>query len=212
MIPPLKASDDAHKAIVWLEEFRCSSLPVIDEGHLLGFITENIILEANNIDQQVKEFYLIGSGCYVYPETHFYDILKVAADHQLQMVAVLDHDNTYTGVISIQDILTSFAQTAAVQIPGGILVLALKFNDYSLAEISRHIEENHAKILSALVKEDAHDISKIRLTLKINTGDLSRIVATLERFGYNVIGRYNDSKPETHSRERLDMLFRYLDI
>ncbi len=36
MIPPLKATDDAHKAIVWMEEFRCNYLPVVDERKIIG--------------------------------------------------------------------------------------------------------------------------------------------------------------------------------
>ncbi|HEY8934754.1 MAG TPA: cbs domain containing protein, partial [Cyclobacteriaceae bacterium] len=143
---------------------------------------------------------------------HFYDILKVATDNKLPMVAVLNEDESYCGVITVQDTLTSFAQTAAVQLPGGILVLSMNHIDYSLAEISRLIEENHAKILSSILKEDPLDNGKIRLTLKINQLDLSRIVATLERFGYRVIGRYQESRPVGDEKERIDMLLRYLDI
>ena len=58
MIPPLKASDDAHKAIVWMEEFRCKHLPVVDNDHLLGFISEEIILETNDIEKNVGDFNL----------------------------------------------------------------------------------------------------------------------------------------------------------
>jgi len=212
MIPPLKASDDAHKAIVWMEEFRCNHMPVIDGNKLLGFISEEIILETNDIERKVGEFDLIGQNCYVQLNSHFYDILKVAAENRLQMVVVLNDDQTYCGVITVQDTLTSFAQTAAVQLPGGILVLSLSLVDYSLSEISRLIEENHAKILSSIVKEDPLDPGKIRLTLKINEVDLSRIVATLERFGYKVIGRYQESKVIGSEKERIDMLLRYLDI
>lgn len=212
MIPPLKGSDDAHKAIVWMEEFRCNYMPVVDEGKLLGFLSEDIILESNEIEKQVKDFNLAGITCYVHLDTHFYDILKVAADNKLQMVAVLNDDQSYCGVITVQDTLTSFAQTAAVQLPGGILVLSMNHIDYSLAEISRLIEENHAKILSSIVKEDPLDAAKLRLTLKINQLDLSRIVATLERFGYKVIGRYHETKPLGDEKDRIDMLLRYLDI
>jgi acetoin utilization protein AcuB len=212
MLPPLKGTDDAHKAIVWMEEFRCAYMPVVDEEKLLGFISEEIILETNDIEKQVKDFDLVGQNCYVHLDTHFYDILKIAANNKLQMVAVLNQDQTYCGVITIQDTLTSFAQTAAVQLPGGILVLSMNHTDYSLAEISRLIEENHAKILSSIVKEDPLDTVKLRLTLKINQLDLSRIVATLERFGYKVIGRYHETKPAGDDRERIDMLLRYLDI
>jgi acetoin utilization protein AcuB len=212
MIPPLKGSDDAHKAIVWMEEFRCNFLPVVENNHLLGFISEEIILEKNDIEKNVKDFDLVGLQCYVHLDTHFYDILKVAAEHKLQMVAVLSEENTYLGVITVQDTLTSFAQTAAVQLPGGILVLSMNHVDYSLAEISRLVEENHAKILSSIVKEDPLDPGKLRLTLKINQKDLSRIVATLERFNYRVIGRYQENKPVAEERNRIDMLLRYLDI
>ncbi len=212
MLPPLKGTDDAHKAIVWMEEFRCAYMPVVEEEKLLGFISEEIILETNDIEKQVKDFELVGQNCYVHLDTHFYDILKIAANNKLQMVAVLNHDQNYCGVITIQDTLISFAQTAAVQLPGGILVLSMNHNDYSLAEISRLIEENHAKILSSIVKEDPLDAVKLRLTLKINQLDLSRIVATLERFGYKVIGRYHETKPEGDDKDRIDMLLRYLDI
>ena len=212
MLPPLKGSDDAHKAIVWMEEFRCAYMPVVDEDKLLGFISEEIILETNDIEKQVKDFDLVGQNCYVHLDTHFYDILKIAANNKLQMVAVLNQDQTYCGVITIQDTLTSFAQTAAVQLPGGILVLSMNHTDYSLSEISRLIEENHAKVLSSIVKEDPLDTVKLRLTLKINQLDLSRIVATLERFGYKVIGRYHETKPIGDDKERIDMLLRYLDI
>lgn len=212
MIPPLKGTDDAHKAIVWMEEFRCNYMPVVEDSRLIGFISEEIILETNDIDKEVKDFKLVGQNCYVHLDTHFYDILKVAAEHKLQMVAVVNEDQHYVGVITVQDTLTSFAQTAAVQLPGGILVLSMNHVDYSLAEISRLIEENHAKVLSSIVKEDPLDPGKLRLTLKINQLDLSRIVATLERFGYKVIGRYQESKPVENEKERIDMLLRYLDI
>jgi acetoin utilization protein AcuB len=212
MIPPLKASDDAHKAIVWMEEFRCKHMPVVEEGNLLGFISEEIILESNDIDQKVADFPLIGQNCYVSLSSHFYDILRIASENALQMVAVMDEEGKYTGVITVQDTLSFFAQSAAVQMPGGILVMSMSYIDYSLAEISRLIEENNAKIYSALVKEDPLDAGKIRLTLKINQLDLSRIVATLERFGYKVIGRYQESKPIGSERDRIDMLLRYLDI
>jgi acetoin utilization protein AcuB len=212
MIPPLKGSDDAHKAIVWMEEFRCNYMPVVNDGKLLGFLSEEIILETNDIEKLVKDFDLLGLNCYVHLDTHFYDILKVAADNKLQMVGVLDNKQNYCGVITVQDTLTSFAQTAAVQLPGGILVLSMNHIDYSLAEISRLIEENHAKILSSIVKEDPLDPGKIRLTIKINQIDMSRVVATLERFSYKVIGRYQETKPQDDEKDRIDMLLRYLDI
>lgn len=212
MIPPLKTSDDTHKAIVWMEEFRCTHLPVVENGELLGFISEEIILESNEIERPLAQFSLAGKTCTVQLNSHFYDILKVAGDNKLQMVAVLDEEQKYAGVITIQDIMISFAQTASVQMQGGIIVLSMDLINYSLAEISRYVEENNAKIISSLMIEDPLDKGKIKVTLKINQVELNRIVATLERFGYRIIGRYNETKVDTGEKDKIDMLLRYLDI
>jgi acetoin utilization protein AcuB len=212
MIPPLKVTDDAHKAIVWMEEFRCNHLPVVVEGQLLGFISEEIILESNDIERSVGDFDLAGKECVVSLDSHFYDILRIAGENKLQIVAVLNEHQKYAGVITIQDIMASFAQTAAVKMQGGILVLSMDLIDYSLAEISRLVEENKAKIISSTMVEDPMDPGKIKLTLKINQLDLSRIVATLERFGYRVIGRYQEIRKEAEDTDRIDMLLKYLNI
>jgi hypothetical protein len=212
MIPPLKVTDDAHKAIVWMEEFRCNHLPVVDGGQLLGFISEEIILESNDIDKRLGDFELVGKECVVGIDSHFYDILRIAGEHKLQIVAVLNAEQQYAGVITVQDIMTSFAQTASVQMQGGILVLSMDLVDYSLAEISRYVEENNAKVISSTMVEDPMDKGRIKLTLKINQQDLARIVATLERFGFRVIAHYQENRSESNDKERIDMLMRYLNI
>jgi CBS domain-containing protein len=212
MIPPLKPSDSANKAIVWMEELRSNQLPVVDQGKFLGFISEEIILETTNIETPVSNFELIGEKCVVNRGTHFYDIIKIASENKVQLVTVLDEDSSYFGVITVQDTIASFAQTAAVQAPGGILVISLSMKDYSLSEISRLIEAEDAKILSSSIKDDDFDKTMLWLTLKINQIDLSRIVATLERFGYKIIARYQESNVTDNQKERLDILLKYLDI
>lgn len=212
MIPPLKVTDDAHKAIVWMEEFRCNHLPVVNNGRLLGFISEEIILESNDVEKNLADFDLVALQCTVTLDAHFYDILKVAGDNKLQIVAVVNDDNQYVGVITLQDVLATFAQSASVQMPGAIIVLSMDLVDYSLAEISRYVEENNAKIISSNLMEDPMDKGKIKLTLKINQVDIKRIVATLERFNYRVIARYKETKHENHEKEKIDLLLRYLEI
>jgi len=212
MIPPLKKGDSASKAIAWMEELRVNQLPVIEDGQYCGLISEEIILEDNDDSKNVSAYELLGKDCAVLENQHFYDVLKVVSDHAVQLVAVLDEEKKFLGVISIKDTVTAFAQSAAVQSPGGILVLSLKQIDYSLAEISRLVESNDAKVLSCIVNNDMFDANMIKLTLKINKTDLTAIIATLERFDYKIIARFEESPLETSEKERLDILFRYLDI
>ena len=212
MIPPLKVTDTARKAKMWMEELRCNQLPVSDGGKFLGLITEDIILEENDIDKLIREFDLIGHGCVVRKNSHFYEVIKLATDNDLEMVGVEDENKEYFGVITVQDTITLFAQSAAVQVPGGIIVLSMDQRDYSMAEISRLIEENNAKILGSSVKQDDFDPSKIKLTLKLNTLALSNITATLERFDYKIIARFQETNIREDQRQKVDMLLKYLEI
>ena len=212
MIPPLMKSDSAKMADAWMEELRINQLPVIEGGVYCGLISEEAILEDNDNSKAVSEYKLQGAACVVNENQHFYDVLKIVSDNGVQLVAVLDDEETFLGVISIKDTVTAFAQSAAVQSPGGIIILSLKQIDYSLAEISRLVESNDAKILSSIVNNDIFDANMIKLTLKINKTDLSAIIATLERFEYKIIAKFEESKMESSDKERLDILFKYLDI
>jgi len=212
MIPPLKLSDSAEKAIAWMEELRCVQLPVVENNAFLGLISEDIILEENKIDKTISDFDLAAGECIVNSNQHFYDVVKTSTDFNVQLVAVEDDNDEYCGVITVQDIITSFAQTAAIQSPGAILVLSMEARDYSLTEISRLIEEDGAKILGSTIRDDANNPLKLKLTLKINQTDLTRIVATLERFNYKIIARFQEPNMVDSEMERLDILLKYLNI
>jgi len=212
MVPPLKLTDAAEKAIAWMEELRCNQLPVVENNKFLGLLSEEIILDENNIDKPISSFELEGIDCIVKANQYFYDVVKIASDYEVQLVAVLGDNNDYLGVITVQDTITTFAQTAAVQAPGAILVLSMEARDYSLSEISRLIESENAKILGSTISEDSLDPAKIKLTLKINKTDLSHVAATLERFNYKIIARFQEPKVFDDSQERIDILMKYLNI
>lgn len=212
MIPPLKKNDPAKKATAWMEELRINQLPVIENGTYCGLISEELILEDNDNTKSVAEYDLQGKSSVVNENQHFFDVLKIVSSRGVQLVAVLDDNETFLGVISIKDTVIAFAQSAAVQSPGGIIILSLKQIDYSLAEISRLVESNDAKILSSIVNDDIFDANMIKLTLKINKIDLSSIIATFERFEYKIIAKFEESKIDSSDKERLDILFKYLDM
>ncbi len=212
MIPPLKQSDDGHKAIVWMEELRTNQLPVIEKGKFLGFITEEIILEENDSKKPIRDYYLDGEDCFVIEHQHFYDVIKAATEHDFQMVAVLSESGSFQGVIAIEDTINAFAESTAIQEPGAILVLLMNQRDYSLAEISRLVEAEGARILSSTVNPDPKDMSMLRVTLKLNKTEISHITASLERFGYRIIGRFQEEEIKSNDQERFDLLMRYLNI
>lgn len=212
MVPALTMRDDAEKAILWMGELRTNFLPVIENSRFKGFISEEIIFENNDLEKQISTIKLVGDNCYLNKNQHFYDVIRLFKDFNIDMVAIVDDSDNYLGVVTIDDIMNAFSQTSAIQSPGGIIIIKLNQIDYSLSEISRLVEENNAKILSTYIKNDPIESDRILLTLKINTSEISRIIATLERFGYTIIAQFKESPARIDQKDRLDLLMKYINI
>ena len=213
MIPPLKGSDTAAKAARWLDEFHVSQLPVLDDRLYRGLVTEADLADFDNPETLLSELALKYGDIFVRPDQHFYRVMELAIANSIQLVPVVDEEHQYAGVVTIADVLAAFGQQSSVGGQGGIIVLSMEERDYSLTQISRYVEENNAKILSAHVAKDEHDPYRIRLTLKLNTENLARIIATLERFGYSVTAQFSGATTVSEDeQERYDALLRYLSV
>ena len=212
LIPALKPSDTAEKAIIWMEELKTNQLPVIEERHFKGLISEDIILEGNDLDRKIKDYKLISEQCYVNDDQHLFDIIRLAQECDSELVAIIDANGEFLGVSRHEDTLKAFSNTLAVQGQGGIIVLEMRFIDYSMAEISRLVESDDAKILGSYLSQDHRDPNFVFLTLKINKEDLTTVIATLERFDYKIVAKFHETNNRDTEKERLDNLLNYLDI
>lgn len=209
MIPPLKPEDSVAKAQEWMEEFKTTELPVAQEGQFLGIIDEDMTyddLDANF----VSDFQFKGQHCSVRYDRHYYDVLSTAYNMGFRLVAVLDQEEKYLGVVSIQDVVEAFAQASSVNSPGAILVLSVKEKDYSLSNIARMIEMNDVKILSTHVAPAPDESNTFRLTLKLDAEEVSQIKTVLENNNVHVEASFNTSALSYDEKERLDLLMRYL--
>lgn len=211
MIPPLQLSDTAGIALSWMEEFRCNQLPVVEKEKFIGFITEDLLRQTDT-EIQLHDFKLSGHDAFVRTESHFSEVVKQSEKFNLPLVAVENNEGNYAGVITVSDVLPGILNQNTAFAHGSILVLSMELISYSLSEISRFVEENNAKIISVSVTEDPLDKTKIRLAIKINQSDLTRIISTLERFEYRIVARYDDSRGSDPDRDRFDLLMRYLNI
>ncbi len=211
MIPPLKGTDSAGKAARWLDEFHVAQLPVLDERHYRGLVTEADLAD-DDPNTLLSELTLGYRDAYVRPDQHFYRVMELAIENKIQLVPVVDEHQEYAGVVTIADALAAFGQQPAGG-QGSIIILSMEERDYSLTQISRYVEENNAKIISAHVAQDDLDPGRIRLTLKLNTDRIARITATLERFGYTVTAQFSGTPAASEDeQERYDALLRYLSV
>lgn len=212
LIPPLKLNDKVKLALNWMEEIRTDTLPVVDESRFMGFVTEELVFSVNDPEINFAKIQLENISCFVYQDKHIYDVIKVASEYHSNMIAVVDRENHYLGVVTMEDAISAFADSLSIQSAGAVLVLSMNMTDYSLSEIARIIESENTKILSSFLSSDPLDDSKIKLTLKLDKTELRHVKATIERFGYRILDHFQEEEGINGEQERIDNLFRFLQI
>jgi predicted transcriptional regulator len=207
-VPSLCASDEPMGALDLMDQFRIAHLPVVENGKLLGLIAEDSLMELENLQGDPTGLPLIKAT--VNPDTHILDVLKIASEHRLSIVPVIDPDNTYLGSIRMENLVEQLAEMQGANQRGGIIVLELWDKDYSMQQISRIIEENNAKILSTSLSPG--EGGKVEVNLKINQPDINAILRSFERFGYTIKASYQELAYTEDLRKRYDELMRILNI
>jgi len=211
-IPPLKLSDKVEKAKNWMNEFHIHELPVVENGVFLGIFTESLLFDQIENVESIKDFHFVSDKLSIDQDEHYYEVLKNAYETNSNMVAVLDTDKQYLGVIMIQDVIEAFSKMVSITSPGSIIILSMPMIDYSMAEIARIVESEGAKILSSFIESDSADSERIKLTLKLNQENSTLITSTLQRFGYNISTIFGKGEEENFEKERLETLMRYLQV
>ncbi len=211
LLMPLKPTDSASLALNWMEDIGVIHLPVVDNGNYIGIIKNSDIYSLDNTEQPLEKLKLPFIRPYVFNDQHFFEVLRLAATENLTVVPVLDHHNIYKGSITQSEIIQTMANYTSVTQPGGIIVLELNSNQYSLGEIARIIEGNDAKVLSVAVTSPANS-SKLEITVKVNVMDLSSIMQTFNRYDYIVKASFaEESRYDALLNERYESLMKFLD-
>lgn len=210
-IPPIKTSDSGRIALHIMEDYKLRELPIVNNSEFLGLISETDILDMNDPDSPVGNHSLSLEKAFVYSNEHIFEVVNRIASLKLSALPVLDKDKNYLGVISLDILVEKMSQLGAVKETGGILMLEMNSNDYSLAQIAQIVESNGAKILSAYLY-DHQDSTKIDVTIKINRTDLDGIIQTFERYDYVISGSYHNSKGDEDLLNRYNSFLNYLNM
>lgn len=212
VVPALKTSDTGEHALNWMEIFRVKHLPIVNHQQFLGLISDQDIYDLNDPFTAVGNHELSLNRPFVLDNQHIYEVIEIISRLKLTLVPVLSEDANYLGVVTQEDLTREFANLSAMQHPGGIIVLEMNDNDYSLTEISNIVESNNARILSLYVSNHPES-RKMSVTLKINSTDISAIIQTFNRYNYTISASYMTSKDlDEFYQDRFDEFLNYLNV
>jgi CBS domain-containing protein len=206
----LHPDDDGDRALSLMDELRVNHLAVVRNSFYLGILSEKEILSWDKTDEFIEEHISELSAPSVIGSQHLFDIIQTVEQNSLSIIPVLDEEKHYLGAITNRKLLYTIAKSTAVQSVGGVIVLQMNQNDYSMSEISRIIEENDTKILSSYITS-VPNAQKIEITLKLNKIDITAIVKDFDRFDYTLIASYNQDENNDDFLERYESLMRFLN-
>jgi CBS domain-containing protein len=210
-IPQLHPQDSVGKALQLMNDFRLSHMAVVEENLLLGIISEDELLDEADeetkltqishhlLDARVKggDYFLIAANKCIEFDTH--------------LVGVVNEEGAFLGSVTSWDLFKNLSEHVGVGYPGSIIVLSIDRVNYSISEISRIVESNDATILH-LNTQSHPDTSVLTVTIQINKQEANSILATFERFNYQVLYNHGVETFENDIESNFKHLMNYLNI
>jgi acetoin utilization protein AcuB len=209
-IPTLNLNDSVYQALELMAEFHVMQLAVVADDKYLGLVSEDDLM---NMDEDLKLQSLEShfSKVSVRANTHFMEAVQAVNDHNLSIIPVIEPENVFAGVITAADLLKQLGRITGANEPGGIIVLEMEQRSFSFSEISKLVETNDAQITQLNTSWD-NGTGSFFVTIKINKFEISDIIATFQRYEYQIKYYFGEELYENELRSNYDHLMNYLSI
>jgi acetoin utilization protein AcuB len=209
-IPTLNLKDSVYQALELMAEFHVMQLAVVGDDKYLGLVSEDHLMnvDENLLLQSIEPHF---SKVAVRAQSHFVEAVQSINDNNLSIVPVVEPENVFVGVITATDLLRQLGKTTGASEPGGIIVLEMEQRSFSFSEISKLVETNDAQVTQLNTYWDA-TTGSFFVTIKINKFEISDIIATFQRYEYQIKYYFGEELYENELRSNYDHLMNYLSI
>jgi acetoin utilization protein AcuB len=209
-IPRLKLQDSVSKALQLISDFRLTHLPVVADDKYLGLVSEEDLLDTDEKMpiELMQEMFVQAA---VHENEHFLTAVNCCNQYDTTVIPVINEENELMGVITSTNLLKALGNFAGTNEIGGIIVLEMERSQFAISEISRIVESNDATVLhlNTIVHPETGTLT---VTLHTNKKEIASIVATFERYDYDVIYYFGVENFENEIHSNYRHLMNYLDI
>jgi len=208
-IPYLHPGDKVHHALQLMNDYHIVHLPVVNEEKYLGIISEEQLLQSDD-DHFISQLQISDGTTSVKAADHFLKAIQAAVINKLSMVPVVEEDQLL-GIVTYNDLLRNASEFMSLSEPGALIVLEVESSSYSFTEINRIVESNDAQITQLNTYTDP-ETGIMHITIRVNKLEVSDIIATFQRYEYNVKYYFGEELYENELRNNYDNLMNYLKI
>ena len=170
------------------EAHSLSALPVCENNSFIG------VLRKEAVEGAAKEALV---SDYEYALEHY-------------LLPVINEGGDFIGYYHLDEFVLQFIETPFIQEAGYVLILQKDTLNYSLAEVSKIVEENGGKLLGLYLSNRTEN--NVLITLKITTNRLSEILQHFRRYGYGILTEKEDDHYRKELKDIADYFEKYLDL
>ena len=210
-LPSLHLHDKVYQALLWMNENHVAHLPIVDGEKYIGLISENDLLQAENDNLPISSMQQSFANISVKEDEHFLKAVRIAAESGISIVPVITEDDELLGTVAYNDLLKFSSEFLSLSEPGGLIVLEMDSNQYSFNEISKLVETNDAQVTQLNTSVDP-ETGIMQVTIRINKPEVSDIVATFQRYEYNVKYFFGEELYTNELKSNYENLMNYLKI
>ncbi len=207
----LRLTDTVDAAIDFMESQGVCELPIVDKKKLYNYARIASLHLESNKQQLLSEVIAFNQFTpNVKIDHHIYEIIPVLAANDLSVVAVVDSDEQFLGLIDQKRLNKQITESLTYRGLGAVLVLKVSDRDFAPSVFARWIEENGAKILGMMVHTTQE--GELMVNLKINTTIVKNIVATFQRQNYRVEQVYLSEDFNQNNDRAIDLALKFFDF
>ncbi len=208
-IPYLHKDDKVHHALQLMNDYHVAHLPVVDNESYMGIVSEEQLLQTDD-EMQIHQLQVTDGVTSVQANDHFLKAIQTAVINKLSIVPVVQ-EKQLLGIVTYNDLLRNASDFMSLGQPGALIVLEMENKAYSFTEINRIVESNDAQITQLNTYTDP-ETGMTQVTIRINKLEVSDILATFQRYEYNVKYYFGEELYENELKTNFDNLMNYLRI
>lgn len=210
-IPRLQLQDSVAKALGLIDDYRVTHLPVVAEEKYLGLISEEDLLDAEETKLPIESLQDHFIHAAVKDNEHFLNAVNCSNQFDTSVVPVINEEKELVGMITTAELLKTLGNFSGADEIGGIIVLEMERSQFAISEISRIVESNDATIYHLNTTTNA-ETGLLTVTLHINKKEISAILATFERYEFDVLYYFGNELFENEIHSNYRHLMNYLDM
>lgn len=209
-IQPAKLNWTVQEAIDLAAEKDYAYLPIVDDNRCLGVLSISALEQAAP-EELISDFAYRIQPFQVRAKDHVFRALAVfSAQPGIDFIPVVDEEGQLTGFVERKDTLRLAASLLGLHDTGPLIVVEMDYRDFAPGELSKIVETNDAQITQ--LNTTISDQGKLIASIRVNTPEVSDIVATLQRYDYSVLYFEGEEQYQNQLRQNYDLLMNFLEM